>query len=581
MFYKKVFILNFIFLFLFLGLSINKGSVAAEANTSESYFLELCSQKPFLPVCNNLLPDSGFGAVGESSGRIINVNSIITLRSAIQSARPGDKIQIAAGVYSQNSGNLINISGLNGTPGNPITITGLGNPVFRTNQYENGTGFLIDNSSHFIIENITIRTILRGLRVTNSSNFTIRGLTVFDIGQEAMNTRQASSNGLFAYNRIYDTGKRGSEILNGVDICFNLNTNAQQCESRTWAEGIYVGSGNTGGENDGTTNILVFKNHISNTGSEAIDLKRGLSNLYAKYNYINDVTSKNRSIINVQEGPIGNEQNIVIEGNYIENSAGGLYFTNGNAIRVFSPNAEIYNNIIFKSTVFGIRSEVPANVADRGTVRIYNNTVIDGGVRGDIVNSSGNVDIRNNLTTGDLANNRDAVENYANGDFRPRCVSPSSIIDQGQSSNSVIDSFGRTRNSPVDLGAYESNCNPIQTPVEPTPTPIPVNNSTTVFRPRAIRVSTNQNRFFISRINDRDRITRVVIEVRLPTQNNRLLRRCTINRNNVINATNLNCAYNSAVLRNAPRQITVRVTDSNNNTEVFRYNAVRNRITLL
>ncbi|MBD1909287.1 MULTISPECIES: right-handed parallel beta-helix repeat-containing protein [unclassified Leptolyngbya] len=391
------------------------------------------------------LPD--FGATGRSIGSTYYVSPtgddgnsgtrsnspFRTAEKALSMVGPGDTVQFAAGTYE-----ALRITGLRGEAGKPITLRGDRDALFTAGSHERDAGIWIEDSSQVILDGLTARRSLWGIMGEKLQHVTIRNCHVYDTGQEAVHVRDRSSHILIAENSIHDTGRRGGEY------------------SR-YGEGIYVGVGASGGDEDGTHHVLLHRNEIFRTSAEAIDLKRGLHDLIAQYNSIHDINTEVRAAVNVMDGPTGQEHDYVVRGNQIYNISGKLHDSDGTGIRVFGGGVEVYNNVVYNTEAYGIRSE-----GDKGGDRkIYYNTVFNGGSEGDIVDDSGKADLRNNIgaSEGDNIPSRQSLFVDANhGDFR-LSESATSAIDQGHALTDITtDIMGGARplGRGYDLGAYEN-----------------------------------------------------------------------------------------------------------------------------
>jgi len=404
------------------------------------------SMTPIPTAGGPLAPPSGFGAIGSSTGRILYVSpngsdtnagtstaaAFRTASKALSVVRPGETIVFGAGNYPP-----LTISGKNGSSGAPITIKASRDAVFSSGSYSSGAAVAVRDSSHIVLDGIVATRSLFGIMGERIKNTTIRNSHVYNLGQEGIHVRYQSSHILIAENKIHDTGLRGGTYAR-------------------YGEGVYVGFGAAGGEKDGTHHVAVHKNEIFRTSAEAIDLKRGLHNLIAEYNNIHDINTKVRAAINVMDQPTGGEYGYVVRGNVIRNVSGDWYDSDGVAIRVFGGGVDVYNNVISNTENAGIRNE-----AKQGSVRIYNNTVFNGGTRGAIVDDTGRADIRNNIgstKSGNIASNASLFVNPATGDFRLK-PGATAAINRGSSLSLVtMDVTGRTRpqGGVYDMGAYES-----------------------------------------------------------------------------------------------------------------------------
>lgn len=392
-------------------------------------------------------PAEGFGAVGESDGTVYFVSDsgadenggtdptmpFATLERALAVVRPGDTIALSPGTYE-----AVRIENLQGQADAPITIRGDRLAIFSSDRYDRQAAFWIEDSAHVILDGLVVTRSLWGIMGERLQYVTIRNCEAYDIGQEAIHVRDRSHHLLIADNTIHDTGQRGGDYAR-------------------YGEGVYVGHGASGGEDDGTHHVLVHHNEIFRTASEGIDLKRGLHDLIAEYNHLYDIDTRVRAAMNVMEGATGDEYGYIIRGNRIHNVSGHHYVTDGTGIRIFGGGVQVYNNVVYDTRAYGIRSE-----GDIGGDRvIYNNTVFNGGSRGDIVDDEGGADLRNNIGSSaphNIPSDAGLFVNAAAEDFRLR-ETASAAIDQGLSLEAVpIDITGtpRPQGTGYDLGAYEN-----------------------------------------------------------------------------------------------------------------------------
>lgn len=419
---------------------------AAEATQIASFQVAIAESPSPSSEKEALRPSSEFGAEGNSNGTTYYVSPsgddsntgtrsnspFQTADKALSMVRPGDTVQFGEGTYPP-----LRISDLRGASGRPITLRGE-NATFSTGSYERDSGVWIENSSQVILDNLEVKRSLWGIMGERLQHVTIRNCDVHDIGQEAIHVRDRSSYLLIAENTIHNTGRRGGEY------------------SR-YGEGIYVGVGSSGGEDDGTHHVLLHRNDIFRTASEAIDLKRGLHDLIAQYNRIHDIDTEVRAAINVMDGPTGQEHGYVVRGNQIYNITGKLHDSDGTGIRIFGGGVEVYNNVIYNTEAYGIRSQGD----EGGDRKIYHNTVFNGGSEGDIVDDSGQADLRNNIgASGDdnIPSRRSLFVNANGGDLR-LTESATEAIDRGHALRDIaIDIMGeaRPRGRGYDLGAYEN-----------------------------------------------------------------------------------------------------------------------------
>lgn len=346
----------------------------------------------------------------------------------------------AAGAYA-----TLEINEKSGTPSLPIVFRSTSGATFSANSHESGHGIRVRNSSCIQLDGLTARSSLFGIMLENVSDSEIRGCTVTDIGQEAIHIRKGTSHIVVERCTIADTGRRAG-----------ATDEYQGIPTEVYAEGIYIGTGASGGEDDGTHHVTVRHCDIFRTRAEAIDMKRGLHDIVVEGNRIWDIRTKVRAAINVMDFPTGAEYNYVVRNNMIWNVRGARYDADGVAIRIFGGGVECDNNVIWNCGYAGIRSE-----NDRGGVRrIRHNTVHQGGTEGDIVIVAGEVEVRNNigsLLAGNIASTVDLFIDAAGGDFR---LAPAAFraIDAGPClsvAGTDFDGIARPQGSACDMGAFE------------------------------------------------------------------------------------------------------------------------------
>ncbi len=178
------------------------------------------------------------------------------LQDGLETALPGDVIQLADGEYEGQ----FRITKA-GTRDEPIWLCGSRDAVLHGQDVEQGTVLRLVGGSHWNLVGFTVRTAKKGLMVEGSNESLIQGLSVHDIGDEAIHLKGASSGNVVRDNDISDTGNRREQF----------------------GEGVYVGSAEsnwceeTACEPDRSDRNIVMDNVISGTTSEAVDVKEGTS----------------------------------------------------------------------------------------------------------------------------------------------------------------------------------------------------------------------------------------------------------------------------------------------------------------
>jgi parallel beta helix pectate lyase-like protein len=197
-------------------------------------------------------PDASPAADVGCTGAVSQVRDAAGLTAALASAKPGDVIQLADGVYRGSFA-----AKAQGTPDRPITLCGSRNAVITGD----GAGYPLhlDSASYWRVAGFTIRGGQKGLVADHAQGNVIEGLLIEQIGQEGLHLRAASTNNTVRDNEIRQTG----------------------LTSPQFGEGIYVGSAQKNwarfgaGGPDRSDRNAVENNKISDTTAECVDIKEG------------------------------------------------------------------------------------------------------------------------------------------------------------------------------------------------------------------------------------------------------------------------------------------------------------------
>lgn len=288
-------------------------------------------------------------ASGSDANSGLDGSPVRTLDRALELVAADGTILFQAGNYEP-----IRLVGLDG-----VSLEGESGVVFRDGDYRSGAGIRVENSSNISISGMTVNHALWGIYVSNSHDVLLHGNTVSDIGQEAVRIKSGSSNVTIEENVISHTGRRSGDS-NG--------------------EGIYIGTGSPRGV-DHVSNVLIVNNEISNISDEAIDIKIPATNITVQGNTISDVVTRTSGAVVVHvNAETWNDPNITIDGNTIRNVSQRSGFRDGNCI-VTHATTQIINNDISNCEHRGIHI---AGTDGRATVT--NNTLSNTGYVGQIVN---------------------------------------------------------------------------------------------------------------------------------------------------------------------------------------------------
>ncbi|XVQ10657.1 right-handed parallel beta-helix repeat-containing protein [Spirillospora sp. CA-255316] len=177
------------------------------------------------------------------------------LEQALKSAAAGDVIKMNGGTYEGKF-----VATTSGTPQQPIFLCGDQSAVIDGGGVKKGYAFHLNKASHWRLVGFTVKNSQKGVMADTSNGSIIQGLTVHDIGDEAIHLRNFSTGNSVQYNKIYNTGLRREKF----------------------GEGVYLGTAQSnwkrfsGGKIDNSDNNVVRGNVIRAT-AEAIDIKEGTS----------------------------------------------------------------------------------------------------------------------------------------------------------------------------------------------------------------------------------------------------------------------------------------------------------------
>ena len=186
----------------------------------------------------------------------VTVSDAGALVAALEQAGPGTSIALADGVYQ---GTFTAAS--KGTADRPIFLCGGPGAVLDGGGIKKGYGFHLDGADYWRLAGFTVRNAQKGVMGDGVNHAVISGLTVTQIGDEAIHLRKFSSDNVVENNVISDTGNRRDKF----------------------GEGVYIGTANsnwagiTGGAPDTSDRNVVRGNTISGTTAEAVDIKEGTS----------------------------------------------------------------------------------------------------------------------------------------------------------------------------------------------------------------------------------------------------------------------------------------------------------------
>ncbi|MGI5468147.1 right-handed parallel beta-helix repeat-containing protein [Streptomyces sp. CA-132043] len=175
---------------------------------------------------------------------VIDVSTAAQLKDAMSAARPGDTIQLADGTYRGNFKTSVA-----GSTSSRITLTGSSKAVLTAS---GGYGLHLNGASYWTVKGLTITGGQKGIMADAARGVVIDSVTVHGLDMEGVHFRHSSKDGVIKDSRIYDTGRDG----------------------RGMGEGVYVGGAGDLGDN--SDNVEIRGNTIGpDVGGENIDIKEG------------------------------------------------------------------------------------------------------------------------------------------------------------------------------------------------------------------------------------------------------------------------------------------------------------------
>ncbi len=326
------------------------------------------------PVSNVVRVNNG----GQANGSGFSNTPI---KDALARAKPGMIFEFEPGQHQP-----LHISSINGAQGNHIVLTAAdtrNRPVFSDNSYTERAGIEVSGSSNVTLSYLDVRKSMWGVRVEASSGVVVEAVRVTDIGQEGIRVAQRSSYVTIRNSVVSGTGRRTGTASDGQSYSL-------------FGEGIYVGTGKDA--SDEVHHIVIAGNDISQTGTEAIDIKAPVNNVEITQNVIHDIQTGTSGaiVIHVSDGYSAASPNIKITNNTISNISTDSQYRDGVGI-VLGSSADVIGNTIRNTAHYGIRIEDSGSQGNRITANIRDNSFSSTGQdaiwqsgNSATVNSSGN-----------------------------------------------------------------------------------------------------------------------------------------------------------------------------------------------
>ena len=184
----------------------------------------------------------------------VEVSDAAALETALEEARPGQVIRLAAGTYEGNF-----IAQTVATPDAPIVLCGSRDAVIDGGDIDGDYALHLQSASSWHLLGFTVTGGNKGVMVDSGTGHRIEGLLVTSMGDEAIHLRTNSSDNVVVGNTVRDTGLRKPKF----------------------GEGIYVGSAEsnwcrqTDCQPDRSDRNVIEGNDVAGTTAEAVDIKEG------------------------------------------------------------------------------------------------------------------------------------------------------------------------------------------------------------------------------------------------------------------------------------------------------------------
>ncbi|MFC9772080.1 MULTISPECIES: hypothetical protein [unclassified Pseudarthrobacter] len=178
------------------------------------------------------------------------------LTSALATVQPGNAIHLADGTYTGN----YRATGA-GSAGQPITLCGGPGAVLDGGGVEDGYVLHLEQASYWVLQGFTVRNGQKGVIADETDHSLIQGLTVENVGDEAIHLRRFSSDNKVIANTVRGAGLRKPKF----------------------GEGIYIGTAESNWcdvsacEPDKSDRNEIRGNTVSDTTAESVDIKEGTS----------------------------------------------------------------------------------------------------------------------------------------------------------------------------------------------------------------------------------------------------------------------------------------------------------------
>jgi Ricin-type beta-trefoil lectin domain len=200
--------------------------------------------------------------------RLVQVSSASQLQSAVQNARPGDRIQLADGNYF----GWFNITA-SGTSSSPIVLCGSRNAVVGSGSLSSGNGIVL-HANNWRLIGFTLSNSQTGIAIIGGSDNVLDNMEVRGTGQTAIHIRELSSRNRVVNSWIHHTGRAYAPFGEGVYVG---TWEGQWCER-------------TGCQPDRSDGNVITKNTFGPyVTAQNVDIKEGTTGTQVTFNAFSGV----------------------------------------------------------------------------------------------------------------------------------------------------------------------------------------------------------------------------------------------------------------------------------------------------
>ena len=196
----------------------------------------------------------------------VNVTNRTTLVAALSTAKSGDVIRLAPGVYPGKY-DITTVA----TADQPLWVCGPRTAVFDYGNFSDGYNIKITNAANVVLAGMTVRNAQKGISVMGSNHVTVADTRVENIGEEAIHLKFTTTDSTVVGNSIAHTG----------------------LQSPVYGEGVYIGTSEqnwcvyTDCVPDASDRNSIVLNDISHTSAESIEAKAGTNDGLIAKNTLN------------------------------------------------------------------------------------------------------------------------------------------------------------------------------------------------------------------------------------------------------------------------------------------------------